>query len=292
MTQPLRHLLSFDVEEYFQVEAVRRAGLTADQWPRFALRLNVGLDRILPLLDGAGTRATFFVLGSVAREQSVAIRRIVRAGHEIASHGMTHRMLTDLSPQAFEAELRDSRSLLEDLTGQAVAGFRAPTFSLVKRSAWAVDVLAETGYRWDSSVYPIRHDRYGVVDAPLDPHRATGPGGGEILELPPLVFPLGPMRIPAGGGGYLRLLPVRFIGRAIAAAARQGRAAMLYLHPWEFDPDQPRLIASPASNWRHCVNLGRTAGKLAWLLGRFEFTSVAEQLPALDDQARARYAYA
>lgn len=292
MSQPTRHLLSFDIEEYFQVEAVRRAGLSASQWPRFSSRLDVGLDRILALLAQSQTRATFFVLGRVARKQGPAIRRIARAGHEIASHGMTHRMLTDLTPEVFATELRDSRSLLEDLSGQAVVGFRAPTFSLMRRSAWAVDVLAEAAYRWDSSVYPIRHDRYGVPDAPLGPHRATGPGGGEILEIPPLTMTLGPMRIPAGGGGYLRLLPVRFIGRAIASADRQGRAAMLYLHPWEFDPDQPRLIASALSNWRHRVNLDKTAAKLAWLLERFEFTSVAEQLPALQAQAQDHYTYA
>lgn len=284
-------MLSFDVEEYFHVEAAAEGGLGPEQWGRWPQRLGPAVDRILDLLAAGGATATFFILGWVARHEPAVVRRIASTGSEIASHGMTHRMLRELTPGELRRELDESRLLLEDLSGRPVTGYRAPTFSLVHRTAWALDVLAEAGYEYDSSVYPIRHDRYGVPDAPVHVHRAAGPGGGGIIEIPPLTYPLGRLRLPLGGGGYLRLLPARAVGWALRQAGRNGWAAMLYIHPWELDPGQPVLPMSRLNRFRHRVNLGRTEAKLAWLLRRFRFCSVREAIQTGGLQATSTYLY-
>jgi len=287
-----RHVLSFDVEEYFQVESARRAGITAEHWDRFERRLEPQVELLLELLAEARVRATFFVLGWVARNQPGLVRRISQAGHEIASHGLTHRMLTNITVQQFRSELADSRKLLEDLTGECVAGYRAATFSITRSTAWAFDVLAEAQYRYDSSVYPVRHDRYGVPDAPRWAHIAVGPAGGSVLEIPPLTVRLLGVNLPVGGGGYLRLLPYPLLGRAVRSAQRKGQAAMIYLHPWELDPAQP-VMAMPATlRWRHRVNLDKTAGKLRRLLADFDFTCAMDLLEGIDINELPRFAYA
>jgi len=285
------HLLSFDVEEYFQVEAGARTGIGPTDWHRFERRLAPAVDRILQTLADHRTTSTFFVLGWVAQHEPEVVRRIADAGHEIASHGMGHRMLGHLTPDEFRAELLDSRRLLQDRSGQPVIGYRAPTFSITHQTAWALDVLADAGYRYDSSVFPIRHDRYGVPDAPARVHRAVGPQGGTVLEIPPLTLRLLGTNLPVGGGGYLRLLPVRALGRALRRAARHRRTAMLYLHPWEVDPDQPVLPMPRMNRVRHRVGLRRTEAKLHWLLDRFRFTSVLDRLDALGQQATETYPY-
>ncbi len=269
------HLISFDVEEYFQVEAAA-AGVPRDRWESFEKRLSPAVDRILAMLSDRGVRATFFVVGWVARHEPDLVRQIAEAGHEIASHGMEHRMLGRLSPEAFRRELRDSRRLLEDLGGGPVVGYRAPTFSVTRATAWALDVLAEEGFAYDSSVFPVRHDRYGVPEAPPVPHRAEGPGGGGLLEVPPLTVRLWGRNWPVGGGGYLRLLPVRAVGHALRRVEKQGLPGTIYLHPWEIDPGQPILPMSRVSRWRHRVNLGRTERKLGWLLDRFRFGAMGD----------------
>ncbi len=285
------HLLSIDVEEYFQVEAAARGGLVPEAWDAYPRRLPPAVDRLLDLLAEHGASATFFVLGWVACHEPEVVRRIAEAGHEVASHGMAHRMLQALGRDAFREDLRRSRHLLQDLTGQPVVGYRAPTFSVTHDTAWAIDVLAENGCRYDSSVFPIRHDRYGVADAPVSPHRAEGPGGGTLLEIPPLTLRLAGANWPVGGGGYLRLLPRRLPARALRQAHRRDTPGMLYLHPWELDPDQPLLPMSRLSRFRHRVGLGRTEDKLCWLLRRFRFTRVAEQLEALRARPLETYTY-
>ena len=287
----IEHLISFDVEEYFQVEAAV-AGVSREDWDRWPSRVEPAVDVLLELLERHDARATFFILGWLAQRKDAMVRRIARAGHEIASHGMSHRMIGGLTPQEFARDVGDSRRLLQDLSGQEVLGYRAPTFSVTHKTAWALDALVEAGYVYDSSVFPIRHDRYGVPDAPRFAHRAVGPGGGTILEVPPLTWRLLGTNLPAGGGGYLRLLPVRLIGRALRAAQRRGHSAMIYLHPWEVDPDQPVLPMGRFSRWRHRVGLGRTAAKLDWLLGRFRFATVRDRLRPLTEQAREEFAYA
>ena len=285
------HLLSFDVEEYFQVEAAARSGVRREDWQGFATRLGPSVDRVLQALAEHQASATFFVLGWVAQHEPDVVRRIAAAGHEIASHGMEHRMLQRLAPDEFRQDLLDSRSMLEDLSGRPVIGYRAPTFSVTHETAWALDVLAETGYRYDSSVFPIHHDRYGVPDAPTDIHRAIGPAGGGLLEIPPLTLRFAGTNWPVGGGGYLRLLPVRVLGRALKKAARQGRAGMLYLHPWELDPGQPVLPMPRLTRFRHRVGLRRTESKLRRLLRRFRFTSIGRHLDSLLAQADGAYHY-
>ncbi|MFW6061564.1 MAG: XrtA system polysaccharide deacetylase [Planctomycetota bacterium] len=290
-TGPLPHLLSFDVEEYFQVEAARHC-VSRDEWLHRPRRLAGPVERILELLYRHRTRATFFVLGWVARHEPEIVRRIADAGHEIASHGMSHQMLTRLTREELGCELSDSRKLLEDLAGRPVQGFRAPTFSILHGNAGALDALAEAGYAYDSSIFPVRHDRYGVPDAPCRPHWAVGPGGGTLLELPLLTLRALGQNWPAAGGGYLRLLPVRVLARALQQNEARGLGGMMYLHPWEFDPHQPVLAMGRAGRWRHRVGLARTHKKLDWLLGRHRFADVRSSLDRLGKVAEGHsYVY-
>jgi len=290
MRSDVKHMLSFDVEEYFQVQAAV-GRISREQWDRFEPRLPASVDRILQTLSDNDTSATFFVLGWVARRHKTLIRRIVQCGHEIGSHGMDHRMLSDLGPDAFRRDLIDSRRLLEDLTGRPVLGYRAPTFSLTRQTAWAVDILAGEGFRYDASVFPVHHDRYGVPQAPRWTHRAVGPAGGSVIEVPPLTIPAMSANWPVGGGGYLRLLPVRILDWALHCAERAGRSAMIYLHPWEMDPHQPSLPIGTLQRWRHRVGLHTTEKKLRHLLRRFRFSSVERRLESMGRVRLERFVY-
>lgn len=284
------HMLSFDIEEYFHVESASHA-LSISHWDRFESRIIPCVQRILDLLAEHGHTATFFVLGWVARRHSQLIRRIADAGHEIASHGMDHAMLHHLTPARFSEELVDSRRLLEDISGKPVIGFRAPTFSITLKTAWALDALAAAGYQYDSSIFPVRHDRYGIPAAPRWPHRAVGPGGGAVVEIPPLTLRLLGANLPIGGGGYLRLLPIHILSAALRSASKANLPAMIYMHPWELDPHQPDLPMSLLSRWRHRVNLHKTESKLRHLLERFPFQSVNNFLALGAAPALASYTY-
>lgn len=284
------HWLSFDVEEYFQVEAAARR-VPRSQWDSLAKRLPAAIDRILSLLAESEARATFFVLGWVAQHETRLVRQIARCEQEIASHGSSHRMIAQMTPDQFRADLLDSRKRLEDISGRPVVGYRAPTFSITHKTAWALDVLAEAGFRYDSSIFPVHHDRYGVPDAPTGVHRAVGPGGGGVLEIPPLTWRLLGTNLPVGGGGYLRLFPLGVVARALRAARRRGRRGMLYLHPWELDPDQPVLPMGRLGTFRHRVGLSRTESKLRRLLRQFRFRDVRSTLDALARTTRRTYTY-
>lgn len=290
------HLLTFDVEEFFQVEAAAHA-IGPDNWNQWPSRLQQPLQRILQMLADRNLRATFFILGWVAQRHPHLVRSIARAGHEIASHGMSHTMITRLSPAQFRNEIDTSRKILQDITGQDVIGYRAPTFSVVRRTAWAFRQLLAAGYLYDSSVYTVHHDRYGVPDAPPQPHmaltqtpdahaadsviHAAERRPAAILEIPPLTMPIGPLQLPIGGGGYLRLLPVRLMALAINRCQRRGLPAMIYLHPWELDPCQPPIPIGRRQLWRHRIGLANAEKKLAWLLDHYRFAAVADCLPAL-----------
>ena len=260
-------VLSFDVEEHGRIEAA--AGLVLD--PGLAIEY---LARVAPTtrwllgaLADRGIRATFFVLGQVAEAEPGLVAEIAEAGHEVASHGWDHRRIHTLSPPEFRGDVRKSRDALEQAAGTSVLGYRAPTFSVVRATSWALEVLAEEGLLYDSSIYPIRHDRYGIPDAPKGPFLA-GSGTRTILELPPASLRLPGVNLPAGGGGYFRLLPLSLMRAAIGQGAR-GRPALpsvLYFHPWEFDPDQPRLPLRPLSRWRTYVGIGRARSRLASLM--------------------------
>jgi polysaccharide deacetylase family protein (PEP-CTERM system associated) len=271
------HVLSIDVEDWFQVENYAQT-IPREEWPRCELRVADNVARLLDLLNAADVRATFFVLGWVAERLPDLVRDIARAGHEVASHGWSHTPIWRLSEADFTDEVLRSRVLLEELSGHAVIGYRAPTFSITRSTMWALEVLRRAGYCYDSSIFPVHHDRYGIPDAPTSVHRCAG----GMWEVPPAVFELGGARLPVAGGGYFRLYPLWVTRWAIRRLERAGRPAVVYLHPWEFDPGQPRVRGlGLVRAFRHRVGIGRTARKLVALLREFRFAparNVLEQL--------------
>ena len=260
--------LSIDVEEYFQCEVFAGCVARAD-WEQMQRRCEPGLERLAELLSEHRSRATFFVLGWTVEHLTPLLRELLRQGHEIACHGDGHEHLARLGPAALRDDLRRARGRIEDALGISPRGYRAPTFSVTRATAWALDVIIEQGFEYDSSIFPIHHDRYGVPDAPTDPFWAVGPSRARILEFPPLTMDLHVARLPVGGGGYLRLLPGGVLRRCIAARQHRGRSAMVYVHPWELDVQQPRMPVGFLSQWRHRVNLHTTAGKLEALMRVF-----------------------
>ncbi len=269
------HLFTADVEEYFQVSAFDRVVSRGD-WEALPSRVERQVDRLLAMLAEHGTRGTFFVLGWVAERRPHLVRRIAAEGHEVASHGWWHRGLAALTREGFREEARRSRELLEDLAGRPVVGFRAPNFSLVPGTEWALDVLIEEGYRYDSSLFPVRWLRRGYPGGPRHASWIRRPVG-RILELPVATTGWGKARVPAGGGAYFRQLPYGLTGSALNAARRAGASGVFYLHPWELDPHQPRLPVSPLARLRHYRNLDVTVSRLTRLLEEFEFTSVEDR---------------
>lgn len=272
--------LTIDVEEYFHCEAFA-ARVRPESWPSYPPRAGPCLERLAELVESYGSRATLFVLGCMAPGLGPLLRELAGRGHEIACHGDAHEHLSRLTPAGFRADLRRALGRIEDAVGLTPRGFRAPTFSITRATAWALDVLAEEGLDYDASIFPVLHDRYGVAGAPGEPFWAVGPAGGRILEFPPLTINAGITRVPVGGGGYLRLLPVALVRQALARRIAQGRPALLYVHPWELDPDQPRLPAGRFAQWRHRVNLHATARKLESLLLEFHFETVGAVLERL-----------
>jgi polysaccharide deacetylase family protein (PEP-CTERM system associated) len=275
----VEHLFSVDVEEHFQVVALQRWAPRAT-WDSHPSRVTRNVDQLLDLMARHGSVGTFFTLGWVASKQPDLVRRIAAAGHEIASHGWWHRQVTRLSPAEFREDVRSSRAILEDLSGQRVLGFRAPSFSIVPGYEWAFDVLLEEGYRYDSSLFPIRRPDYGWPGAPPEPHSIRRPAG-TLLEIPMATTVIAGVRVPAAGGGYFRQLPYRLAARALTEHAARGLPAMFYIHPWEVDPDQPRFPVDLVTRLRHYGGLGRTMPRLERLFSQFRFTSVARQFGAL-----------
>jgi polysaccharide deacetylase family protein (PEP-CTERM system associated) len=270
-------ILSFDVEEHHRIEAASGLACPPGLQAEYAARMEAVTRRLLDRLHDRGAKATFFVVGAVARSHPALVRAIHAAGHEVASHSFDHRRVHRFTPATFRDDLLASKDALEQATGAPVVGFRAPTFSVVRQTAWAIDVLAEAGFRYDSSVFPVRHDRYGVPDAPRGPFLAVG-DRAELVELPPATLRLGGLNLPVGGGGYFRLFPLGVLTAGVRQLTR-GRApavATLYFHPWEFDPDQPRLPLSRLSRWRTYVGTRRTFGRLDRLLARYHFRRAAD----------------
>jgi polysaccharide deacetylase family protein (PEP-CTERM system associated) len=267
---PAPVILSFDVEEHFRIEAATGLAIDPKLKEQYAERVEPATRWLLDQLDRFGLKATFFVVGQIARDNPSLVRAIHDAGHEVGSHGWDHRRVLAMTPDEFREDLRLSCDALEDATGAPVAGYRAPTFSILRGMAWALDVLAERGLLYDSSIYPVRHDRYGIPSAPRSPFLARG-NERTILELPPVTLRLGKRRLPAGGGGYFRLFPLAVMTRALAQTHREcdPPAAMLYFHPWEFDPEQPRLPLRRLNRFRTYVGIGRSRGRLTTLLSRY-----------------------
>ena len=275
MNAPVEHIFTVDVEDYFQVNAFE-SSVSRNDWDGLPSRVERSTDVILDLLARKGMVGTFFTLGWVARKAPDLVRRIAAAGHEIASHGWWHRKVTDLTPDQFREEVRSSRAILEDQGGQRVSGFRAPSFSIVPGREWAFDVLLEEGYRYDSSLFPIRRPGYGYPSANPDPHLIRR-ASGTLLELPPATTGFGGVRLPAAGGGYFRQLPYGLFPRAFRQCQARGVSAMFYIHPWEVDVDQPRIAVPLIARLRHYTGLHRTLPRLERLLGEFRFTSVARR---------------
>jgi polysaccharide deacetylase family protein (PEP-CTERM system associated) len=265
--------LTIDVEEHFQVSAFA-ASVRREEWDRLPSRVEASTRLLYDLLERRGVRATFFFLGWIAERHPDLVREAARRGHEIASHGHDHRLVYDLSPDEFRADLRRARTAIEQAGGVPVAGYRAPSFSITRRSLWAFRTLAEEGYGFDSSVYPIVHDRYGMPGSERGLHWVEG---GRLVEAPLTTVKLGPLVLPCAGGGYYRLLPYRITRAAIRRVnRREGRPAIVYLHPWEFDPDQPRFPAGLLRNARHHVGIRRSAARLERLLGELPFGTLGE----------------
>ncbi len=270
------HIFTVDVEEYFQVGAFDRVVQRKD-WDSHPSRLEHSIGIILELLARHHANATFFTLGWVAERHPFLMRRIVDAGHEIASHGHWHRRVDTLTPEEFREDIRVSKAILEDLSGSPVWGFRAPNFSISPGTEWAFDILLEEGYRYDSSLFPIRRPGYGYPSAPPVPHLIHRPAG-TLTELPLATTQWRGMRLPAAGGAYLRHLPFRLIQRAFREHDVSGVPAMFYIHPWELDPDQPRIAVPWHTRVRHYAGLRKTQPLLERLLGEFRFRSVAQCL--------------
>ncbi len=282
---PLRAILSFDVEEHFRIEAAAGLAINPGLRAQYCERLVPSTQWLLDQLEQAQIRATFFIVGQIARDNPTLVRAIHEAGHEVASHGWDHQRVLNLTPATFRADIRQSKDALEQVTGEAVVGYRAPTFSVMRQTAWALDVLVEQGITYDSSIYPVRHDRYGVPGAPRGPFRARGEQH-EILEIPPLTWRVLGTNVPVGGGGYFRLLPLALLQRALAQV-RDGcdpPVAMLYFHPWEFDPGQPRLPLGRLSAFRTYVGIYRSRARLQPLLRGHHWARAVDVAEQLDKQ--------
>ena len=274
----MKNAFTIDVEDYFQVEGFAGV-IDRGSWDGFETRVRANNAVILEMLARRGVRATFFVLGWVARKHPEIVREIAAAGHEVASHGMTHRLIYSQSPEEFRRETRESKALLEDQCQRAVTGYRAATYSITDKSLWALDILHAEGFHYDSSIFPMRHDRYGIPDAEQEPHVLTTPLGAKLVEFPISVLRYGGATIPIAGGGYFRLFPYAFTRWALARLNSRGREFVFYLHPWEVDPGQPRVEAAGAmSRFRHYLNLERCAARLERLLGDFEFDTMRNVL--------------
>ncbi|VTS00075.1 XrtA system polysaccharide deacetylase [Tuwongella immobilis] len=284
---PLATVLSFDVEEHHRIEAAAKLTPSADSRAEYARRMEATTYDLLELLAAYSVRATFYLVGEIAESHPRLVQDIAAAGHEIGSHSHTHTNIHQLDPDRFRMEIRESKDVLEQVSGQPVWGFRAPTFSVTRRTAWAIDLLAEEGYRYDSSIFPVRHDRYGVPDAPRTPYIAHGIARS-MLELPPLTWRRLGQNLPVAGGGYFRLFPLAMMRAGIrtmhAKPDSTPRIAMLYFHPWEFDIDQPRLPLGRLSRWRTYVGIARSRARLERLIQehRSTFQTAADVVTQLE----------
>jgi polysaccharide deacetylase family protein (PEP-CTERM system associated) len=276
------HFFTVDVEEYFQVRALESAIKRTD-WASQPSRLERSIDALLDTLERHEARGTFFVLGWIARHRPHVVRAIADAGHEIASHGFWHERVTTLDPEAFREDVCTSKRVLEDLISAPVIGYRAPNFSIVPGLEWAFDVLAEEGYRYDSSLFPVRRRGYGYPNSGSAPH-VRQVSGGTLAEFPLATTSILGYPVPAAGGGYLRHFPLAVVQRAFREATSRAEPATFYIHPWELDPEQPRLPVSMLNRVRHYRGLGDTLNRIDKLLHEFRFDTLDSYLPVLDRQ--------
>ncbi len=274
ISRPL-NAFSVDVEDYYHVTAFEKR-IHRNDWDRYESRVVDNTRRILQLLCRHNVKATFFVLGWVARHYPELVREIHEKGHEIGSHSLEHRLVYQLTPEEFRRDLRESRDMLAEIIDQPVTAYRAPSFSITKQSLWALDILVEEGFTIDTSIFPTRHPRYGIPG--FEPKiQQIDTSAGPLREFPMTVARLAKMNVPVSGGGYFRLYPLAWTVRMLRQVNRAGAPFVFYIHPWEVDPDQPRLQAcSRVSRFRHYVNLSKTEAKLDLLLQRFRFGRLSE----------------
>jgi polysaccharide deacetylase family protein (PEP-CTERM system associated) len=265
-----RNIISVDVEDYFQVEAFASIVKSSD-WGNYQSRVVANTQRVMDLFDEANVKGTFFVLGWVAEHYPELVKEIQRRGHELACHSYWHRVIYRLTPEEFRQDTRRAKDVIEQVAGEAIYGYRAPNFSITARSAWAPEILAEAGFTYDSSIFPVHHDVYGVPTAPRKPFLLETPSG-TLVEYPMTTFHLGRgPNFPVGGGGYLRMLPYWYTKAGVQRAWKEGLPVVSYIHPWEFDPEQPRLPGGFKSRLRHYTNLSKTASRLKDLMGLGDF---------------------
>jgi polysaccharide deacetylase family protein (PEP-CTERM system associated) len=270
--------LTVDVEDYFHVEAFASV-ISPANWEQYPIRVERNTYRILELLERRAIHATFFILGWVAERFPILIRDIYAAGHEIGSHGYGHQMITRADTKTFRNDVSRAKFVIENETGTKVNSFRAPSYSITAKTLWALEILGEFGFEYDSSIFPIRHDCYGIPDAPRFPHYRLLRTGARLVEFPPSTVRIHATNIPVAGGGYLRFWPYRLTAWAIRRInQKENQPAMIYLHPWEIDPDQPRIAASWRSRFRHYQNLRTAEEKFSRLLDEFSWAPISDVL--------------
>ena len=271
--------MTVDVEDYFQVSAFEGFA-PRYRWHEFECRVEANTERLLSIFDDTKIKATFFILGWVAERYPHLVREIAQRGHELASHGYLHRLVYDTTREGFREDIRKAKGLIESASGGHVFGYRAPSYSITPRSLWALDILIEEGYRYDASIYPIHHDRYGIPPSPRQPY-VIRRAAGAIMEAPGTAVRVGPLNLPVGGGGYFRLLPYEWTAWGLRRINRtEGRGAIFYLHPWELDPGQPRLPAGSMTRLRHYTNLDKTEARLRRLIAEFSWGPLRSLLGA------------
>ncbi len=269
-----KNVVSVDVEDYFHAE-VFSGVVDRARWDGYTSRVEPNTRRLLEMLAKLNVHGTFFVLGWVAERFPALVREIAAGGHELACHSYWHRLIYKLEPAEFREDTRRAKSVIEQISGRAVSGYRAPTYSVIDRSVWALDILTELGFTYDSSIYPIHHDRYGMPGAPRGPFRFQTPSG-PMTEFPLTTFRLAGNNMPVGGGGYLRLLPRLYTRLGLQRVQKEGLPIVIYIHPWEIDGEQPRLPVSLKSRLRHYTNLSRTFDRLESVLQEGNYTSFQE----------------
>lgn len=278
----IKHAMTVDVEDYFHVAAFADV-IQAKNWDDYPCRVERNTDTLLELFESKNIKATFFVLGWVAERYPDIVKKIVAQGHELASHGYSHQLVYSQTPEVFREETYKSKRILEELGQQAVVGYRAASYSITAKSLWALDILADLGFTWDSSIFPIKHDRYGMPGSPEQPYKIITRSGAEIIEFPLTTAKIGRLSVPAAGGGYFRQYPY-FLSKFLfnRASLNQARPQIFYLHPWEIDSEQPRVEgASLFSRFRHYTNLKRCLPRLERMIDDFPFTTVSDSIMAV-----------
>jgi len=276
----IRNALTVDVEDYFHVSAFANS-IDRSDWGSQALRVEANTQRLLDLFDNAGVKATFFVLGWVAERCPDIVKEIAGRGHEVACHGFSHQLVYNQTPEEFREETIRSKQLLEEIAQAPVRGYRAASYSITKNSMWALDILSEAGFEYDSSIFPVRHDRYGIPGAREEPHVLKTGNGSDLIEFPLSVAKVLGYNLPIAGGGYFRLYPYALTRAGLKQVNKRGQSFIFYLHPWEIDPEQPRVETGLLSRFRHYNNLDKCESRLRRLMEDFSFCTAWETLQDL-----------